>query len=318
MASPVGYQTFCPVGAALNVVGERWALLVVRDLFLGPRRYTELLTGLGGIGTDILAARLRTLQEHGLVRQVGKGRAQRYELTDSGRELRPVLAALGRWGADRVRLPADPAQIPPRVPLTSLLVGATALPRQANGAYAIRVEQEEVRVDVAGGQVHPAPDSEPGTTIELTRSGLGHSSSALPPPNSSKTGTSRSKATVDEPMPCSTRCPGRRGSPGCADNSRLASERLRNLATAMPASSSSSWASSRARGGHSPRARSRPRDAAPSWPSSEASSSVGRSSQALFDVKRPNLLAAQARDGRPVRARVGERSCYNRARLTAL
>jgi len=172
VASPVGYQTFCPVGAALNVVGERWALLVVRDLFLGPRRYTELLTGLGGIGTDILAARLRTLQEHGLVRQVGKGRAQRYELTDSGRELRPVLAALGRWGADRVRLPADPAQIPPRVPLTSLLIGATALPRQANGAYAIRVEQEEVRVDVAGGQVHPAPDSKPGTTIELTRSGL--------------------------------------------------------------------------------------------------------------------------------------------------
>src|SRR6266581_3466091 len=56
MASPIGYQTFCPVGAALNVVGERWALLIVRDLFLGPRRYSELLKGLGGIPTDILAA----------------------------------------------------------------------------------------------------------------------------------------------------------------------------------------------------------------------------------------------------------------------
>jgi DNA-binding HxlR family transcriptional regulator len=66
-------------GAALNVVGERWVLLVVRDLLLGPRRYSELLSGLGGIGTDILAARLRTPQEHGVVRQVGEGRSQRYE-----------------------------------------------------------------------------------------------------------------------------------------------------------------------------------------------------------------------------------------------
>src|SRR5262249_42113641 len=74
-----------------------------------------------------------------------------------------------RWGADRVRLPADPSQIPPRVPLTSLLVGATALPRQANGAYEVRVEDQQVRVDVAGGQVHAAPASEPDATIELTR-----------------------------------------------------------------------------------------------------------------------------------------------------
>src|SRR6478672_12778602 len=111
MAAPVSYQTFCPVGAALNVVGERWALLIVRDLFLGPRRYSELQKGLGGIPTDILAARLRTLREQGIVRQVGKGRAERYELTDSGEELRPVLAALAGWGADRVRLPHDPSQI---------------------------------------------------------------------------------------------------------------------------------------------------------------------------------------------------------------
>src|SRR6266581_3038045 len=111
VASPVGYQTFCPVGAALNVVGERWALLIVRDLFIGPRRYSELLRGLGGIPTDILAARLRTLQEHGILRQAGEGRAQRYELTESGQGLGPVLRELGRWGADRLRLPADPAEI---------------------------------------------------------------------------------------------------------------------------------------------------------------------------------------------------------------
>jgi DNA-binding HxlR family transcriptional regulator len=171
VATPVGYQTFCPVGAALNVVGERWALLIVRDLLLGPRRYSELQTGLGGIGTDILAARLRTLQEQGVVQQVGKGRAQRYELTDSGQALRPVLTELARWGADRLRLPDDPAQIPVRVPLTSLLVGAE-LPRSANGVYEVRVAEEVVRVEVADAHVRAAPDSQPDSTITLTRAGL--------------------------------------------------------------------------------------------------------------------------------------------------
>jgi DNA-binding HxlR family transcriptional regulator len=172
VASPIGYQTFCPVGAALNVVGERWALLIVRDLFLGPRRYSELLRGLGGIPTDILAARLRTLQEQGVVRQVGKGRAQRYELTESGQALGPVLRELGRWGADRLRLPADPSEIPPRVPLTSLLLGGMPYPSGADGTYEVRVEEEVVRVDVAAEQIHAAPDSEPDTTIQLTRPGM--------------------------------------------------------------------------------------------------------------------------------------------------
>jgi DNA-binding HxlR family transcriptional regulator len=172
MAAPVGYQTFCPVGAALNVVGERWALLIVRDLFLGPRRYSELLNGLGGIPTDILAARLRTLQEQGIVRQIGEGRARRYELTESGRALGPVLRELGRWGADRLRLPVDPAEIPTRVPLTSLLLGGAPYPRQANGAYQVRVADETVLVAVEAGQIEAAPDSEPDTTIELTRTGM--------------------------------------------------------------------------------------------------------------------------------------------------
>jgi DNA-binding HxlR family transcriptional regulator len=172
VASPIGYQSFCPVGAALNVVGERWSLLIVRDLLLGPRRYSDLQAGLGGIGTDILAARLRTLQEQGIVRQAGDGRARRYELTSAGRALRPVLMELGRWGADRARLPADPADIRPRVPLTSLLVGATGIPRRANGAYEVRLGDEAVRIAVSDGEVHAAPDSEPDTTIDLTFPGL--------------------------------------------------------------------------------------------------------------------------------------------------
>jgi DNA-binding HxlR family transcriptional regulator len=172
MASPVGYQTFCPVGAALNVVGERWSLLIVRDLILGPRRYSELQKGLGGVPTDILAARLRTLQEQGIVRQIGTGRSRRYELTDSGQALGPVLRELGRWGADRLQLPADPAEIPTRVPLTSLLLGGAPYPRQAHGEYEVHVDDETVRVKVDEGQIHAAPDSEPDTTIQLTRTGM--------------------------------------------------------------------------------------------------------------------------------------------------
>lgn len=172
MASPVGYQTFCPVGAALNVVGERWALLIVRDLILGPRRYSELQKGLGGIPTDILATRLRRLQEQRIVRQVGEGRAQRYELTESGQALGPVLRELGRWGADRLELPADPSKIPTRVPLTSLLLGGAPYPRQVDGQYEVHVGEETVRVEVDAGQIHAAPDSKPDTTIELTRPGL--------------------------------------------------------------------------------------------------------------------------------------------------
>lgn len=172
MATPVSYQSFCPVGSALNAVGERWALLVVRDLLLGPRRYSELLHGLGGIGTDILAARLKTLQAEGIVRPVGSRRARHYELTDSGRTLRPVLVELARWGAQRVRPPDDPSHVPPRVPLTALLIGAPPLPRKANGLYEVRLQNERVRIEVTDGQVLAAPDSEPPTTITLTLAGL--------------------------------------------------------------------------------------------------------------------------------------------------
>lgn len=172
MAARVGYQAFCPTGAALNAIGERWALLIVRDLMLGPRRYTDLLTGLGGIGTDILAARLRSLQTNGVLRQVGEGRNQSYELTEAGHALRPVLIELARWGANRLRLPTDPSQIPPRVLLTALLIGPTELPRQANGHYEIRVGGEALAVEVVAGEVRAAPGSHVSTTIRLTLSGL--------------------------------------------------------------------------------------------------------------------------------------------------
>jgi DNA-binding HxlR family transcriptional regulator len=101
MATRTGktYDQYCPVAHTLDVVGERWTLLIVRDLLMGPKRYTDLRAGLPGIATDILTARLRTLEEAGFVRRRDLPRpapATVYELTPEGLELRHPVLALGR------------------------------------------------------------------------------------------------------------------------------------------------------------------------------------------------------------------------------
>jgi DNA-binding HxlR family transcriptional regulator len=96
------YDQFCGVARALDLVGERWALLVVRDLLLGPKRFTDLRRGLPGIGTNVLAARLQELERNGVVarRTLPPPAASTvYELTDYGRKLEGPLLAFGRWGA---------------------------------------------------------------------------------------------------------------------------------------------------------------------------------------------------------------------------
>jgi DNA-binding HxlR family transcriptional regulator len=96
-----GYDQYCPIAHALNLVGERWALLVVRELVRGPKRYTDLAANLG-IGTNILASRLRDLEAGGIVakRTLPPPSAARvYELTEYGRELKPALRELALWGA---------------------------------------------------------------------------------------------------------------------------------------------------------------------------------------------------------------------------
>ena len=101
---------------SLDVVGDRWALLVVRELLLGPRRFTDLLDGLPGIGTNVLSTRLRDLEAAGIVQRTqvpAPTPAVLYELTDDGYELKPVLDAFARWGARRLtRAGADDAVKP--------------------------------------------------------------------------------------------------------------------------------------------------------------------------------------------------------------
>jgi DNA-binding HxlR family transcriptional regulator len=96
------YDQYCPIARALDLVGDRWALLVVRELMHGPKRYTDLVDHLPGIGTNILAARLRDLEAAGVVakRTLPPPAASRvYDLTEYGRGLRPALRELALWGA---------------------------------------------------------------------------------------------------------------------------------------------------------------------------------------------------------------------------
>jgi DNA-binding HxlR family transcriptional regulator len=117
------YGQRCPLARALDIVGERWTLLVVRELMLGPRRYTDLTNGLPGVGTNILASRLADLQSAGLVtkRELPPPTAVTvYELTAVGRALGPSLGALSDWGERHGAPITDSQAVRPQWILTSI------------------------------------------------------------------------------------------------------------------------------------------------------------------------------------------------------
>ena len=105
------YEQLCPLAYSLDLVGERWTLLVVRDLADGPKRYTDLSRGLPGLATDLLTERLRRLEAAGAVRRrqlPPPAAATVYELTERGRELVPAVLALARFGVDLIAADPDP------------------------------------------------------------------------------------------------------------------------------------------------------------------------------------------------------------------
>src|SRR5215210_4044194 len=110
MATMRTYCDGCAAAHALDLVGERWALLVVRELLLGPKRFTDLRAGLPGVSPNVLAQRLRELESAGVVhrRKLPPPAASRvYELTEWGEKLEPIIVRLGRWGAQSPSRPCE-------------------------------------------------------------------------------------------------------------------------------------------------------------------------------------------------------------------
>ncbi|MGH1524385.1 winged helix-turn-helix transcriptional regulator [Leifsonia sp. L25] len=133
------YGQYDGITQALELVGERWALLIVRDLLVGPRRYGELAVGLPRIPSNILAARLKELQAAGIIRRAPRSRIVLYELTPYGRELEPVVLAFGAWGFKALGEPRAEQIITPDSMTISLRTAfqpqvAAELPATAYGA----------------------------------------------------------------------------------------------------------------------------------------------------------------------------------------
>ena len=148
------YGQYCGVTTAVELVTERWALLIIRDLLVGPRRYTDLKQGLPRIPTNILSTRLKELQEGGVVRRIPLVRCGLvYELTDYGRELEPIVLALGRWGFRSMGEPDD-GEIVTADSLTIAL--RTAFRPEASSAsldFQIQVGAVELRAQVSDGEL---------------------------------------------------------------------------------------------------------------------------------------------------------------------
>jgi DNA-binding HxlR family transcriptional regulator len=163
------YGDRCGVARALDIVGERWALLVVRELLLGPKRFTDLRAGLPHVGPDML-------EQSGIVRRgtlPPPAGSRIYELTERGLALEPVVLALGRFGSVAPLPPGD-AQI--GVDAVVIALKSLFAPRAADGraaSYELRLGEQRFRLDVADGRIEvargaaPAPDAtietDPGT-----------------------------------------------------------------------------------------------------------------------------------------------------------
>src|SRR5215210_2008342 len=171
MATMRTYDDGCAAAHALDLVGERWALLVVRELLLGPKRFTDLRAGIPKASPNVLSQRLRELEGAGVVRRrkLPPPAASRvYELTEWGLDLEPVIVRLGRWGA---RSPSKPRDA--ELGVDSLILSFRTMfdPRTADGleaSYELRLGEDRFRAVVADGRfeiVRGAADR-PDATIE--------------------------------------------------------------------------------------------------------------------------------------------------------
>ena len=167
------YDQYCPVAHALDLIGERWSMLIVKDLMHGPQRYTDLAEQLPGIGTNILAARLKALEECGVIekRRLPPPAASRvYELTDYGRSLKPVMRELALWGARSLGPPTDADEL-----FEGWLANAvdTMLgPYATEGTIEFRVGDEVATL--AAGAAVPGAAEDPDLVVTAKPEGMYH------------------------------------------------------------------------------------------------------------------------------------------------
>jgi DNA-binding HxlR family transcriptional regulator len=165
------YGDMCGIARALDVVGERWALLVVRELMLGPKRFTDLRAGLPNVGPDVLSQRLRELEAAGLLRRrklAPPAGSRVYELTERGRALEPVLLELGRWGSLAPPPPGDP-----RLGVDSTVIALRTLfdpglSGDLAGTWELRLDDQVFRARVAGGSFEIVRGEDPEADAKIS------------------------------------------------------------------------------------------------------------------------------------------------------
>ncbi len=166
------YGQYCGFARTLEMVGERWALLIIRDLLVGPKRFSEIQRGLPGIPTNILTARLNELEESGLVRRRARARPAKgvaYELTETGAALEEAVLALGRWGARHLGEPRPEETI--TEDSIAMALRTTFRPEAAGKAklsYLLRLGEIKVHADIRNGAivVGRGPVAKPDLVIE--------------------------------------------------------------------------------------------------------------------------------------------------------
>lgn len=167
------YGQFCGLARAAEIVGQRWTLLILRDLRVGPRRYSDLVAGLPGIPTNTLATRLKELEEDGLLTREAVTRPERttvYALTPRGEELGPAMDALSRWGAAGMHAPRE-GEIVTLASFTAALqvaAGDGVVPKSWNTTYAVKVADVEVQVLMRDGAVTVSPGRADSPDLTIT------------------------------------------------------------------------------------------------------------------------------------------------------
>jgi DNA-binding HxlR family transcriptional regulator/putative sterol carrier protein len=150
------YGDLCGIARALDVIGERWALLVVRELLLGPKRFTDLRRGLPHIGPDVLSQRLRELEQAGVLRRrtlAPPAGSRVYELTERGQELEPVLLALGAWGSAAPVPPGNPQLGVDSAMIALRTLFDTGAAGDLDATFELRLGDQLFRARVAGGEL---------------------------------------------------------------------------------------------------------------------------------------------------------------------